>query len=61
MGKPYQEDLAYIHDVGYGHFVNGSAPGLLQLLSRSKIHEGLVVDLGCGSGLWAAQLVHLQC
>ncbi|MCH7729617.1 MAG: hypothetical protein IH991_24530 [Planctomycetes bacterium] len=45
MSKPYQEDLAYIHDVGYGHFVNGSAPGLLQLLSRSKIHEGLVIDL----------------
>jgi SAM-dependent methyltransferase len=53
----YQEDLAYIHDVGFGGFARQSAPGLLALLSRHGLTEGLVVDLGCGSGLWAQELV----
>jgi SAM-dependent methyltransferase len=44
----YGEDLAFIHDAGY------STPpaGWLRLLPR----RGLVVDLGCGSGVWAARL-----
>jgi SAM-dependent methyltransferase len=52
----YQEDLAYIHDVGFGGFALRSAPGLLSILRRSGLTEGLVVDLGCGSGLWAHEL-----
>lgn len=57
MPNAYDEDLAYIHDVGWGGFATGSAPGLLDLLRRNRIREGLVVDLGCGSGLWAAELL----
>jgi SAM-dependent methyltransferase len=53
----YGSDLAYIHDVGYGGFAAGAAPGLLAILRRAGIHNGLVVDLGCGSGIWAAQLI----
>ena len=53
----YGEDLAYIHDVGFGGFVLESAPGILEILRRNGIREGLVVDLGCGSGLWARELV----
>jgi SAM-dependent methyltransferase len=49
----YQEDLAYAHDVGYGGFATGAAPGVLALLRRQGITRGLVVDLGCGSGIWA--------
>jgi SAM-dependent methyltransferase len=56
MGEWYKEDLAFIHDVGHGDFALGSAPGILEILKRSKIREGLVVDLGCGSGLWAGEL-----
>ena len=56
MNEGYREDLAYIHDVGFGDFALGAAPGILEILSRSKIREGLVVDLGCGSGLWAREL-----
>ncbi|MGH9628927.1 MAG: class I SAM-dependent DNA methyltransferase [Bryobacteraceae bacterium] len=52
----YGEDLAYIHDAGFGGFALNSAPGLLQILRRNGIHEGLVVDLGCGSGIWLRQL-----
>jgi SAM-dependent methyltransferase len=52
----YQDDLSYIHHVGFGGLAGGAAPGLLGLLRAAGIHEGLVVDLGCGSGLWAREL-----
>jgi len=52
----YQTDLAYIHDVGYGGFAAGSAPGLLHELHAAGIESGRVVDLGCGSGIWARHL-----
>jgi SAM-dependent methyltransferase len=57
MTEHYQEDLAFIHDVGYGDFARTAAPGLLDIFARHKIRDGLVVDLGCGSGLWAEQLI----
>jgi SAM-dependent methyltransferase len=56
MREWYREDLAYIHDVGFGDYALESAPGILEILARSEIREGLVVDLGCGSGLWAREL-----
>ncbi len=56
MPAGYQDDLAYIHHTGHWHFANGAAPGLLALLRRARIHTGLVVDLGCGSGIWARHL-----
>jgi SAM-dependent methyltransferase len=56
MTEWYREDLAYIHDVGHGDFALGSAPGILEVLARNEVREGLVVDLGCGSGLWAREL-----
>jgi SAM-dependent methyltransferase len=49
----YANDLAYIHDVGFGQFATNSAPGLLNLLRQNGIRDGTVVDLGCGSGIWA--------
>jgi len=52
----YKEDLAYIHDVGFSDYALGSASGLLETLDRNGIRGGLVVDLGCGSGLWAGEL-----
>jgi SAM-dependent methyltransferase len=53
----YDQDLAYIHDVGFGGFAQRAAPAVLQMLRASGIRRGLVVDLGCGSGLWARALV----
>lgn len=53
----YGPDLAFIHDTGYGDFAHGIAPGLLALMRRANITSGRVVDLGCGSGIWAKHLV----
>jgi SAM-dependent methyltransferase len=53
----YQDDLAYTHDVGFSFFATGAAPGLLAMLRRHGVSGGLVVDLGCGSGVWARLLL----
>lgn len=53
----YREDLAYIHDVGHAEFALRSAPGILEIFEEGGISDGLVVDLGCGSGLWARELL----
>ena len=53
----YGDDLAYIHDVGHGEFARSAAPGLLQFLHTRGITAGLVIDLGCGTGIWAKELV----
>jgi SAM-dependent methyltransferase len=57
MKQWYKDDLAYIHDVGFGDYALKSAPGILDILARGGINTGLVVDLGCGSGLWAQHLL----
>jgi SAM-dependent methyltransferase len=56
MTEPYKKDLAYIHDTGFGDFARNSATGLLEILHETGITGGLVIDLGCGSGIWAAAL-----
>ena len=60
MKEYYKEDLAFIHDVGFRDHALKSAPGILEILRRSKILDGLVVDLGCGSGLLARELTKSQ-
>ena len=57
MGGWYGEDLAYIHDVGHADFALRSAPGIMEVLDRDGIRGGLIVDLGCGTGLLARELV----
>ena len=57
LPQAYGDDLAYIHDVGYGGFAAGIAPELLRLFQRAGIRDGLVVDLGCGSGIWGERLL----
>ena len=52
----YKQDLAYMHNAGFGTFAERSAPGVLHILREAGIHSGLVVDLGCGGGLWARRL-----
>jgi len=52
----YKKDLAHIHDLGFSEYAVRSAPGILGIFRRNGINGGLVVDLGCGSGLWAALL-----
>lgn len=58
-GAGYGPDLAHVHDVGFGDFARRAAPGVLTHLRAAGVDRGLVVDLGCGSGLWAETL--LEC
>src|SRR5207247_6300927 len=48
--------LAYIHGAGFGRLARAAAALLLDELGRSGIDRGLVIDLGCGSGILAEQL-----
>lgn len=64
MSRAYSADLAYIHHEGYSDFIRQATPHLLKLLSRPATNKGqsfvqkrLVVDLGCGSGVWARELL----
>ena len=52
----YQEDLAYIHHVGFSDLARRAAPWVLAALRKADIHEGTVVELGCGSGILLAAL-----
>lgn len=52
----YHEDLAYIHIDGYAFHWKGAADAVLALLQKHGIHDGLVVDLGCGGGQWLDRL-----
>lgn len=56
MKNAYQEDLAYIHDVGFTKFLSDSTPALLKIMRQHRIKKGHVVDIGCGSGTWAKEL-----
>src|SRR5215218_7480954 len=50
----YGPDLAHVHDVAFGDWARDAAPFVLARLREAGIEDGLVVDLGCGSGIWAA-------
>ena len=49
----YKEDLAFVHHAGFGGFSQSAAPELLRILKAGGVGTGTLVDLGCGSGLWA--------
>jgi SAM-dependent methyltransferase len=53
----YGPDLAHVHDVAFGSWAREAAPFVLARLREVGIEDGLVVDLGCGSGIWAAELL----
>ena len=58
MSEPYyRRDLALIHHLGFGFHADDCAPGVLALLEPVLERNGLVVELGCGSGLLTRYLV----
>jgi len=57
VSPPYGSDLARVHDVAFGGWARDAAPFVLARLREAGIADGLVVDLGCGSGIWAAELL----
>jgi SAM-dependent methyltransferase len=53
----YRPDLALVHHFGFGFHADACAPGILALLAPVLARGGLVVELGCGSGLLTRHLV----
>jgi len=53
----YGEDLAHIHGQGFSELAELAAASILEVLGRSGIGSGLVVELGCGTGRTARRLV----
>ncbi len=53
----YRQDLALVHHLGFGFHADACAPGIIHLLEGVEQRDGLVVEVGCGSGLLTAYLV----
>ena len=57
-GTPYyRADLALVHHLGFGFHADLCAPGILAILEEVRERDGLVVEVGCGSGLLTRHLV----
>ncbi|HWF21736.1 MAG TPA: class I SAM-dependent methyltransferase [Acidimicrobiales bacterium] len=53
----YRRDLARVHHLGFAAHAEACAPGILQLLEPIRRRNGLVLEIGCGSGLLTRALV----
>ncbi len=53
----YRDDLALVHHEGFGFHADVCAPGVLKLLEPTRERDGVVVEVGCGSGLLTRHLV----
>src|SRR4249920_379720 len=53
----YRDDLALVHHLGFATHAEMVAPGILTLLAPVLERNGLVVELGCGSGLLTRHLI----
>jgi SAM-dependent methyltransferase len=53
----YRDDLALVHHRGFGFHADMCAPGIIALLEPVRERRGLVVELGCGSGLLTRHLL----
>jgi SAM-dependent methyltransferase len=53
----YRRDLALVHHKGFAFHAEMCAPGMLGLLAPVRDSGGLVVEIGCGSGLLTAALI----
>lgn len=53
----YREDLALVHDRGFGFHAAACAPGILAWLEPVRSAGGIVLELGCGSGLLEGELI----
>jgi SAM-dependent methyltransferase len=53
----YRQDMALVYHRGFGLHAQASAPGILALLEPVRARSGLVLELGCGSGLLTQRLI----
>jgi len=51
MTDAYRNDLTHIHDTGFSGLAGAAGPVLVEALQAGGINNGLVIDLGCGSGI----------
>jgi SAM-dependent methyltransferase len=57
----YRADLALVHHRGFGFHADGCGPDLAELLAPVRDRHGLVLEIGCGSGLLTRALVDAGC
>ncbi len=55
--EPYREDLAWVHDAGFGRYAEAAAHLLVADLRARGHRAGTVLDLGCGGGIATRRLV----
>lgn len=53
----YDTDLAYVHDTEYGNFARQAAKSIKKILNQEFHEKGLIIDLGCGNGIVAKELL----
>lgn len=57
-GDPYyRPDLALVHHRGFAAHAAACAPGILALLAPILARDGVVLELGCGTGLLTEKLI----
>jgi SAM-dependent methyltransferase len=56
----YGEDLAWIHHTGFAEFAESASSGILEILWKHGITSGIVVDVGCGSGILSRELARAK-
>jgi SAM-dependent methyltransferase len=53
----YRRNLAMVHHKGFGFHAAACAPGILDILAPVRARQGLVLELGCGTGLLTRELI----
>jgi SAM-dependent methyltransferase len=53
----YRHDLAAVHHRGFGAHAAACAPGIVDLLAPVRARNGLILELGCGTGLLTTELI----
>jgi len=56
-GTSFRPDLATVHHRGFGSHAAACAPGIVEFLAPVRDQQGLVLELGCGSGLLTRELI----
>jgi SAM-dependent methyltransferase len=53
----YRHDLAMVHHLGFGAHAAAVAPGIVDFLAPVRARDGLLLELGCGTGLLTRELI----
>jgi SAM-dependent methyltransferase len=53
----FRPDLATVHHRGFGSHAAACAPGIVEFLAPLRDQQGLVLELGCGTGLLTRELI----